>query len=193
MITLDVVILTVGGAIFGFLLQIVYSAIKRKTTIQREFKDNDSINVTGDWYAVWQTMVNTKEVINSENTKMLQKGKTVKFYNTEKSPENLKGGYLWEAEMQFYHGRSLMGWYFPKKEENNSSKGIMYFFYSSQRKIFLGKWIGAGYDGDLMSGLVVVAKDREKAKRLLTKLSAHYPDYPADIVFNNLHEIDDDE
>jgi hypothetical protein len=190
---LGTVLLTVGGAVLGFVIQLVYSILKRKSTIQRELKDNDSIDVTGEWYAVWQTTVNTKEVINSEATKMFQKGKTVKFYNTERAPENPKGGYLWEAEMHFYHGRTLMGWYFPKKEENNSSKGIMYFSYSSQRKIFLGKWIGTGYDGDLVSGLVVVAKNRDKAKRLLTNLSSHYPSYPADIVFNNLYEIDDDD
>lgn len=177
------------GAIIGFLIQLGYSFCRERVSHKRELRDNDHIDVTGHWFAVWQTSVNNEIIHNTEETEMKQKGKTVAFKNLERSAENPKGGYLWDAELHFYHGRTLMGWYFPKKEENNSSKGIMYLSFSSQRKIFLGKWVGAGYDGELTSGLVVIAKDRARANNILTEVANRFSD-PVNIVFDNLIEID---
>lgn len=68
-----------------------------------------------------------------------------------------------------------MGWYFPKKEESNSSKGMLYMIYISQRKIFFGKWVGTGYDGDLINGFVVISKERDIARRELEEFMRRHP------------------
>ena len=68
-----------------------------------------------------------------------------------------------------------MGWYFPLKSENNTSKGIMYMAYFSQRKEFYGKWVGSGYDGELEVGFLVFAKSRENARSLLESLIQKHP------------------
>lgn len=155
------------GAIGGWLLDIIGKFIYNKFRERKEVKNNDNINVSGDWYAAWQTSVNRKELLNTESIIVSQRGKNVTVENRERAPENPEGGYLWKSSMQFYQGRNLMGWYFPLKSENNSSKGIMYMTYFSPQKVFIGKWAGSGFDGELESGFLVIAKTREVAKEKL--------------------------
>lgn len=165
------------GAIAGIVLKYLYDLFATKQRFKKELLDNDSIDVTGEWYAAWQTSVDGKELINTEHVRIVQKGKTLKLFNTEKSPENPKAGYLWEGQLQFFHGRSVMGWWFPKKEENSASKGILYMTYISQRKIFIGKWVGTAYDGELLSGFVVIGKDRTVAREELTEFIKKHPQH----------------
>lgn len=163
------------GVVFGFIVKLLYDkyAISRK--FKKELEDNNHINVTGEWYAAWQTSVDAMSLINTEHLSLQQKGKTVKMLNTERSPENPKGGFLWEAQLQFLQGRNLMGWYFAKPEESNASKGIMYFTYLSPKKIFYGKWVGTAYDGDLVTGYVVISKDRTTSRKELEEFIKNHP------------------
>lgn len=163
------------GAVFGCILEYVVKFVVKKVSEKKEIKDNDNIDVSGDWYAAWQTSVNGNEVLNTEQLTIKQRGKTVIIENRERAPENPDGGYLWHSKLQFYHGRNLMGWYFPKKEENNTSKGIMFMTYFSPMKLFIGKWSGCGYDGELENGFLVFAKSRDIAKVKLQELVNQYP------------------
>lgn len=163
------------GAILGCIVDIVVKYIIKKLTEKREIRDNDNVNVSGEWYAAWQTSVRGVEILNSEQLTIKQRGKMVFIENCERAPENPDGGYLWHSKLQFYQGRNLMGWYFPKKEENNTSKGIMFMTFFSPRKLFLGKWSGCGYDGELENGFLVFAKTRELAKQQLEELVKKYP------------------
>ena len=163
------------GAVLGVILDICVKAIWRAFTRKRELANNDHIDLSGDWFAAWQTSVGNNEILNSESLKIKQKGKIVYVNNCERAPENPLGGYLWNAKLQFYQGRYLMGWYFPLKEENNTSKGIMYMTYFSQRKEFYGKWVGSGYDGELEVGFLVFTKTRDSAKQKLTELINAHP------------------
>ncbi len=155
----------------GIGLTIAWESLRERHKFKKELEDNAFIDVTGDdWHAAWQTSVENQVVINTEEVCMQQRGKTVKLWNKAKSPENPKGGYLWESQLEFVQGRHLMGWYFPLKSENNSSCGTIFCFYSAPRKIFYGKWVGAGYDGDLATGLLVISKDRNQALGELQRL-----------------------
>jgi len=168
---LTLILGAVVGCLFDFIIKIIVNLIREK----KEVKDNDYIDVSGEWFAAWQTSVNSVELINSESLLIKQKGKTVVMENRERAPENPDGGYLWRSKMQFYQGRNLMGWYFPLKSENNSSKGIMYMSYFSAKKLFYGKWVGSGYDGELEGGFMVIAKNRESAKDKLNAIIKKYP------------------
>lgn len=171
----SLVIGAILGAVFGLILNGIYAAIAKKIRIHHEVKDNDNINISGTWYAAWQTSVHGKQLLNTEELIVKQTGKTVYVENTEKSPENPDGGYLWNSTMHFYQGRYLMGWYFPKKGENLTSKGIMYMVFSSQKKLFIGQWSGTGYDGDLETGFLVFSKDRNYSLEILSATIEKYP------------------
>ena len=163
------------GAIAGLLLDVIANSMYRFFSKKKEVKDNDYIDVSGEWFAAWQTSVNSVEFLNTESLAVKQKGKSIIMENRERAPENPEGGYLWRSKMHFYQGRNLMGWYFPLKSENNSSKGIMYMSYFSPRKIFVGRWVGSGYDGELEGGFMVIAKTRESAKDKLKLLIEKHP------------------
>jgi uncharacterized protein YnzC (UPF0291/DUF896 family) len=165
------IIIAIVSTIVGFLLSALYQFFSEKRKFKKELESNNRIDLSGnDWYAAWQTSVNGKENLNTEQIVLQQKGGTVRIFNTEKSPENLEGGYLWEGQLQFYFGRDLMGWYFPLKEENNTSKGIMFLHYNSAQKVFVGKWIGSAFDSPLSSGFVIITKERAKSLNKLKKL-----------------------
>lgn len=164
-----------AGALAGVVLKYLYDRFATKQRFKKELEDNDFIDVTGEWYAAWQTSVDGKELLNTEHVKLIQKGKTLRIYNTEKSPENPKAGYLWEGQLQFFQGRSVMGWYFPKRGENNASRGILYMTHISQRKVFIGKWVGTAYDGELVTGFVVIGKDRTSARQELEEFTKKHP------------------
>lgn len=163
------------GAVFGVILDIILKLVWGIFSRKKEIADNNYIDITGEWFAAWQTSVDNQQLINTESLKIVQRGKQVIVNNCERAPENPLGGYLWNAKMQFYQGRNLMGWYFPLKKENNASKGIMYMTYFSQRKEFYGKWVGSGYDGELEVGFLVFAKSRQEAKDKLEKLINAHP------------------
>lgn len=166
-----------AGAVVGFILKFAYDRWADRRRFKRELEDNNNIDVSGEWCAAWQTSVEGKELINCEALKIEQKGKTVRIWNTERSPDNPVAGYLWEGQLQFFQGRNLMGWWFPKKEENNSSKGIMYMTYLSQQKKFVGQWVGSAYDGELVTGFVVLKKDRSEARKHLAAFIAAHPQH----------------
>ena len=52
----------------------------------------------------------------------------------------------------------------------------MYLTYISPQKIFYGKWVGSGYDGDLLEGFVVFATDKDIAVSELNKIITDHPD-----------------
>lgn len=166
------------SAFVGALISLLIQYFIGKFKFRQELKDNNNINISGDdWFAAWQTSVNKEEIINTERLIITQKGNTVKIKNSEKSPENPIGGYLWKGQSKLYFGRDLMGWYNALKSENNTSKGIMFFCYNSPKKIFIGKWIGSSYDGPLSTGFGVISKDRKKSVDLLKNiLSKHKHD-----------------
>ena len=161
----------------GFLLAVVWDLAKDHCRFRRELKENDNINVSGeDWVAAWQTSVDGKEVINTEQLVLKQKGGLIKMHNKAASPENPKAGFKWAGQSQFYQGRDLMGHYFAEKSENNTAKGMLYFHYNSARKEFVGRWVGCSYDGPLMSGFGVITKKKEKALALLQEALRAHPD-----------------
>ena len=166
----------IAGAVIGIVLQYCISVIVKIVRQNVEVADNNHIVVSGEWYAAWQTSVEHLELVNTEKILMSQKGNKVYVKNLNKSEENPQGGYLWHSDMIFYNGKSLMGWYFPLKSEQNTSKGMMFLSYISQKKIFYGKWVGCGYDGDLLEGFVVFSKERPISVDELNKIISHHKD-----------------
>jgi hypothetical protein len=165
------IVIGVSCTLLGVIITIWVESIIADRKFKKEFKDNNTIDLSGDdWFAAWHTSVDNSINLNTEQLSIKQKGATVKVWNIEKAPENPKGGYLWEAQMQFFYGKTLMGWYFPLKKENITSKGIMFLTYKSTKKIFWGKWVGAAYDGDLSNGFVVISKDRNQSMKLLKEV-----------------------
>lgn len=171
------IIISISSTVIGIIIGLLIDNYRSKRKFKQEFKDNNYIDITGsDWFAAWHTSVEYRVILNTEHLSIVQKGQTVKMRNLEISPENPKGGYFWNAQLQFFHGKTLMGWYFPLKQENITSKGIMFLTFQSTKRIFWGKWVGSSYDGDLSNGFVVISKDRSISLNLLKEVISKHTD-----------------
>ena len=171
------ILLSAGSTFAGAVLTVIYDVVREKVRFRKELKENSQIDLTGaDWFAAWQTSVDQKELINTEEIIIRQKGALIKIHNREKSRENPKGGYKWDGQLLFYHGRDLMGHYFALREEQNTNKGIMYFYFDSAKKQLIGRWVGASYDGPLLNGFVVISKNKSESVALLQHIIKNHPD-----------------
>lgn len=184
----DPVLLAFCALIIGVILDQVIRFIGERIRFAKELKDNSHIDASGVWYAIWQTSIGGKEKLNGEAVKIKQKGQVVKMWNTEKSSEG-DGGYFWTSQLRFLHGKSLMGWYFPKKKELNDSSGMVFYTFYAARKVFYGKWVGTAYDGNLQTGLAVIARDKEQAEHAMSSLQKIYPN-KVQIIGDNIVEHD---
>jgi hypothetical protein len=132
-------------------------------------KKRKKVNLTGTWYAAWQTRVEGKEVLNTELIEVKQKGTKITLFNKEKSPENKLGGYFWRGECRIYNNEQIIGYYLPV-EDNIASKGSLYFTLNRVGNFMVGKWVGCNYDCVLIWGFGVIAKEREFARQKLEQL-----------------------
>ena len=139
------------------------------------YQDN-KVNLTGKWYAAWQTTAKGSEVLNTELLTIQQKGKDVTIQNLEVSPENKLGGYLWKGKATMYNSQYLIGRYLPV-DPNVISKGSLFFKLDRVRNYLVGKWVGCNVDYEFTWGFGVIAKEKHDALvelKELCKLS-RYP------------------
>lgn len=140
-----------------------------------KIRDNDFIDVSGDWYASWQTSVHGQEIVANQQVSLKQTGREIEAHNLQPSTEHPKGGYLWEAYLHLSQSTYLVGWYLALPRENNSSQGSLFFHYRSQQKIFYGQWVGASYDGDIVTGYAVIGKTQDECRSVMDEMISNNP------------------
>jgi DNA-binding winged helix-turn-helix (wHTH) protein len=69
------------------------------------------VDVTGAWHAIWETTAHYKVNINHEVVDFSQDGANITLKNCEASPDNVDGGYLWEARLTLHDNRHMVGAY----------------------------------------------------------------------------------
>ncbi len=177
------VLLAVVSLVVGLLIGEGIRFARERLSIRKELKANQDISLEGtDWIALWQAAADGELAPNFENITIKQSGSQVWMWNEEASPDNPKGGYKWKGKLEFSHGETLMGKYYAAKEENSTSRGIMYFTYDASRKIFLGRWVGKAIDGPFSSGFVVITKSREDSQSRLDALLDRAGKHPVNII-----------
>ena len=170
MVWLWLVITTVAGAVLYAIGYEITKAIienireRRISVIKRE-----KINLSGNWYAVWQTTANGLENINAELLSIKHKRNRIVMENLEKSSNNKLGGYLWRGECKFYDNEHILGYYLPN-EPNVISKGVFYFLLNRNGNYMTGKWVGCNIDYEFTYGYGVIARDKDFALDRLNKL-----------------------
>lgn len=163
------VVIVIGAILYAIGYEITKAVIdairEKRITVSKK----ERIDLSGTWYAVWQTTVEGKENINTELLQIKQKGNKVTMENIEKSPENKLGGYLWRGECKLYDNEHLLGHYLPRGS-NVISKGSMYFSLNRVGNSMVGKWVGCNYDYEFTWGYGVIAKDKDFALKRMEEL-----------------------
>lgn len=129
------------------------------------------INVTGDWWASWQTSKDSQEIVTAQEVHMEQRSDLVKVASTTRGIAVEDGGYMWNGELRLWDNEILMGWYVAD-EGAVRSKGTMYMVVHPHGVSMKGRWVGISYDGKIVTGWGAMGKSEEEARRLIEELKA---------------------
>ena len=80
-----------------------------------------------------------------------------------------EGGYHWSGEMRLWDNEILMGWY-ASTDGSIRSKSTMYFVLDTHGLHMAGRWVGLGYDDQIMTGFASMAHTREESEKTMTRL-----------------------
>ena len=130
-----------------------------------------SVNLSGDWFAGWQSYKDGQEVIAVQPVKMQQQGELIRVEAVARGRSVEDGGYLWSGELRLWDNEILMGWY-TSVDSAVRSKGTLYFVLHPQGLEMHGRWVGLSYDGKLITGRGSMGRTEEDAHRLIREASA---------------------
>src|SRR5215469_15293396 len=80
-----------------------------------------------------------------------------------------EGGYLWSGELRLWDNEILMGWY-ASNDGSIRSKGTMYFVVDAHGLHMSGRWVGLGYDDQIMTGFASMAHSHREAEETMAQL-----------------------
>lgn len=127
------------------------------------------IDLTGDWWACWQSWKDGVEVINPHQVRMSQRGDAVEIVALTRGTSVEGGGYTWQGEMRVWDNEVLMGWYVAN-EGAIRSKGTVYFTLHQHGVNAVGRWVGLSYDGPIVTGWGTLARTEDEVVALMEKV-----------------------
>lgn len=121
------------------------------------------LDLSGQWFAAWDTTRDGVPVIDRHTIIAKHKGAALTW--------SADGDYLWAGDLQLIDG-SLMGTYLST-EHDRMFRGSLYFMLSPDFTAAIGRWSGRWADGLVGGGLGVLARDFDRAGRLLHTAMKH--------------------
>src|SRR5215471_11006973 len=113
------------------------------------------VNLTGHWWASWQTSRSGVEKIASQEVEIKQEANTLHIAAMTRGLTVEEGGYLWSGELRLWDNEILMGWY-ASYDGSIRSKGTMYFVVHPH--------------GLNMTGFAAMAHSREESEAAMARL-----------------------
>lgn len=127
------------------------------------------IDLTGDWWASWQTFKDQDEVVTLQEVRFRQQAELINVETITRGLALDEGGYHWRGELRLWDNEILMGWY-AALDGGVRSKGTMYFVLHPHGQKMSGRWVGLSYDGKIVTGWGAMAHTGEEASDLIAEL-----------------------
>jgi transcriptional regulator with XRE-family HTH domain len=128
------------------------------------------LQITGDWWAGWQTWKDGAPVHTSQPVQIRQRGTDLDIAALERGISAEEGGYLWRGQLRLWDNEILMGWY-AADDHAVRSKGTLYLVIHPHGHQMRGRWVGLSYDGPIVSGWSAFARTEQEAQTLLQALT----------------------
>ena len=128
------------------------------------------LQITGDWWAGWQTWKDGAQVHTSQPIQIRQRGTDLDIVALERGISTEEGGYLWRGQLRLWDNEILMGWY-AADDQAVRSKGTLYLVIHPHGHQMRGRWVGLSYDGPIVSGWSAFARTEQEAQTLLQALT----------------------
>ncbi|MGK5441115.1 hypothetical protein ACSNN7_04680 [Micromonospora sp. URMC 105] len=129
------------------------------------------VNLSGIWWASWQTSKDGEEVITAQEVQFRQEGELIQLQTVTRGIDVEDGGYHWRGELRLWDNEILMGWY-TANDGSVRSKGTMYFVLHPHGQEMTGRWVGLSYDGKIVSGFGGMAHSEQEARSIIDKLKS---------------------
>jgi transcriptional regulator with XRE-family HTH domain len=130
------------------------------------------VNLSGDWWASWQTFKDQQEVVTLQEVRFKQQGELISVETLTRGLDVEEGGYHWRGELRVWDNEIVMGWY-AANDGSTRSKGTMYFVLHPHGQRMLGRWVGLSYDGKIITGWGAMSRDEQDATAAITELKEH--------------------
>jgi transcriptional regulator with XRE-family HTH domain len=127
------------------------------------------VNLTGDWWASWQTFKDGEEVITAQEVQFRQQADLINVQTATRGIAVEDGGYHWRGELRLWDNEVLMGWY-AAEDGSVRSKGTMYFVLHPHGQRMQGRWVGLSYDGKIVTGWGGMARTEDEARSAIEEL-----------------------
>lgn len=131
----------------------------------------DQIDLTGSWFAAWQTWRGGEERIAVQEVRVAQRGDEIEVQTVTRGLDVEDGGFHWRGGGRLHDNEILIGWY-TAAEPSVRSKGSLYFVVHPHGIEMRGKWTGLSYDGKIVDGWGSMARTDEDARKVIEDLKA---------------------
>ena len=132
-------------------------------------KPSHRVQLSGDWWASWQTFRDGQEKIATQKVELKQEGELLQVSTVTRGLDVEEGGYHWSGELRLWDNEVLLGWY-AANDGSIRSKGTMYFVLHPHGLNMSGRWVGLGYDDRIMTGWGSMGKSHDEAEEVIANL-----------------------
>lgn len=133
-------------------------------------KPSHRVKLSGQWWASWQTYRNGAEKIATQRIEIRQEAALMQVATLTRGLSVDEGGYHWTGELRLWDNEILMGWY-AANDDAVRAKGTMYFVVHPHGLSMFGRWVGLGYDDNIMTGWASISRTSEQAEETIARLS----------------------
>jgi transcriptional regulator with XRE-family HTH domain len=127
------------------------------------------VNLSGSWWASWQTFKDGEEVITAQEVEFVQQATLIQLQTTTRGLPMEEGGYHWHGELRLWDNEILMGWY-AANDGSVRSKGTLYFVLHPHGVTMSGRWVGLSYDGTTVTGWGGMGRSEDDARAIIDDL-----------------------
>jgi transcriptional regulator with XRE-family HTH domain len=130
------------------------------------------IDLSGRWWAAWQTFRDGTEILTSQEVRVDQRAQHLDLVALDRGSVTLdEGGYLWRGELRLWDNEILMGWY-AAEDGAVRSKGTLYLVVHPHGQHMTGRWVGLSHDGATVTGWAAFAHGEDPARNLIAELAS---------------------
>jgi transcriptional regulator with XRE-family HTH domain len=126
------------------------------------------LDLSGSWACSWQTSKDGVSRVDTHRLEVHQLGDLLQL-DAERALPVAEGSYAWHGELRLWDNEALIGWY-RSTDAAVRSKGSLYLALHPHGGHAWGRWVGMSYDGAVISGWGVMARDQDQSQKVMQDL-----------------------
>lgn len=123
-----------------------------------------SIDLSGNWWSAWEHVEQGERTVTVQELQAIQHNKTIRLTADQAGVAN-RGIRGWIGELRLWENEVLLGSY-QLTAEPFRSRGTVFLAVQAGHDQVSGRWVGQSPDGEVITGEVWLARERQQAERL---------------------------